>query len=68
MMTLSQYLEAKNITQEQFAAMIDTHQGTVSKLCSGRRPSWDLASKIASVTGGEVPVEVWVSREVRRSA
>lgn len=61
MMTLSQYLEAKKITQGQFAAMIGTHQGTVSKLCAGRRPGWDMAAKIAAITDGQVPVSVWAA-------
>lgn len=60
-MTLQQYLDAKKITQGQFAAMIGTHQGTVSKLCKGRRPSWDVAAKIAAVTDGAVPVSIWAA-------
>jgi DNA-binding XRE family transcriptional regulator len=61
MMTLMQYLEAEKITQATFAETVGTTQGTVSKLCSGRRPSWSLALKIEQVTGGRVPVSVWAS-------
>lgn len=59
MMTLTQYLSDQKLTQAEFAAMIDATQGTVSKLCANRRPSWDLAMKIERVTGGKVPVSVW---------
>ena len=63
MMTLTQYLDAENITQAQFAQMVGTSQGTVSKLCAGRRPRWDLAARIERATSGSVPVAVWAQIE-----
>ena len=60
MLTLKQYLAANDMNQAEFAARIGVTQGTVSKLCAGRRPSWAMAAKIADVTGGQVPVGVWV--------
>lgn len=59
MMTLTQYLEAKKITQAEFAGRIGATQGTVSKLCAGRNPSWRLAARIARATDNEVPVTIW---------
>ena len=63
-MTLPQYLEAQNLTQAQFARLVGTSQGTVSKLCSpGRRPGWGMAVKIERATGGKVPVAIWAHAE-----
>lgn len=67
MMTLSQYLDAKEITQAEFAAQLGVSQGTVSKLCGSRRPSWEMAAKIEAATGGLVPVAVW-ARSSQESA
>lgn len=63
MMMLSQYLDAENITQAQFAERIGTTQGTVSKLCAGRRPKWDLALRIERATDGGVPVSIWAHQQ-----
>lgn len=62
MMTLPQYLEWKKMTQAQFAARLGVAQGTVSKLCADRRPSWDMAARIESATEGHVPVSVWAGQ------
>lgn len=60
MQNLTQYLKAENLTQAQFAERIEVRQSTVSKLCTGeKRPSWDLAARIARATDGKVPVSVW---------
>ena len=60
MMNLTQYLKAENLTQAQFAERIKARQSTVSKLCTGeKRPSWDMAARIARATDGKVPVSVW---------
>ena len=68
MMTLTQYLKAEKITQAQFARRLSASQGTVSKLCTGRRPSWDLAVKIEQLTHGKVPVAVWAQAECSGNA
>jgi len=59
MMTLNQYLEAKKLTQAQFAGQIGATQATVSKLCKGRSPSLGLAVRIQNETGGNVPISAW---------
>lgn len=59
MMTLDQYLTLTKITQSEFAAMVPTHQGTISKLCNGKRPGWEMARRIEELTAGAVPVAVW---------
>jgi hypothetical protein len=61
MMTLDQYLTLTKITQADFASMVLTHQGTISKLCKGKRPGWELARRIEDATKGAVPVAVWAS-------
>lgn len=58
-MTLLQYLKAKELTQAELAQRLGTNQGTISKLCGGRRPSWEMAARIERETGGLVPVSVW---------
>jgi len=65
MMTLAQYLTDKKITQAEFARRLNVNQGTVSKLCAGKRPSWNMATRIAAATGGEVPVQVWAPQPER---
>jgi transcriptional regulator with XRE-family HTH domain len=59
MMTLSQYLNTKNIRQAEFARLIGATQGTVSKLSKDRQPSLDLAAKIERATDGAVPASSW---------
>jgi len=68
MMTLNQYLDAEQITQAKFAKRIKVTQGTVSKLCAGRRPGWDLAARIAAATAGKVPVEAWLAPRASEAA
>ncbi len=67
-MTLEQYLTQTKITQADFAAMVPTHQGTISKLCNGRRPGWEMARRIEELTQGAVPVSIWAvsADEVRQ--
>lgn len=64
MMTLLQYLKLKNMTQTEFAERLGVAQGTVSKLCGARRPSWQMAASIEDATDGAVPVSVW-ARQAR---
>ena len=63
MMTLTQYLDAEKLTQAEFARRLGLSQGTVSKLCAGRRPSWELAINIERETAGKVPVSIWAQVE-----
>lgn len=62
MMTLAQYLESENLTQADFAKLLGVTQATVSKLTGGshrRFPSVETAKRIATVTGGRVPITAW---------
>lgn len=60
MQTLSQYLKTEKIRQTEFAEMIGTTQGTVSRLCSGtQNPTLDLAQRVEKATGGQVPIVAW---------
>lgn len=60
METLSQYLERSQLTQAEFAKRVGTTQANISKLCgSDPKISTDLAVKIATATGGSVPITVW---------
>lgn len=61
MMTLTQFLIEKCISQQQFAARVGVRQGTISRLtCGAIRPSLQLAAKIERETGGLVPAVSWV--------
>ncbi|WP_353936522.1 helix-turn-helix transcriptional regulator [uncultured Gemmobacter sp.] len=61
MMNLCTFLSEMGETQVEFAKRVSVSQGTISKLCAGQiRPSLTLAARIASATGGRVPVEIWV--------
>lgn len=54
-MRLSQYLEARKITDAEFAKTLGVAQSTVLRLKRGdRQPSLDLAQRIAEATAGEV--------------
>lgn len=54
-MQLAQYLETRKITDAEFAKTLGVAQSTVLRLKRGeRRPSLELAQRIAEVTAGEV--------------
>lgn len=67
MTPLEQYLADEKLTQEQFAGMVGTTQGTVARFLPRgsrpplRRPGLDLALRIERVTEGRVPVECWAN-------
>jgi len=67
MTPLEQYLADEQLTQEQFAALVGSTQGTIARFLPRgsrpplRRPSLDLAVKIERVTNGTVPVECWAT-------
>ena len=57
---LSQFLKTKSIRQQEFADAISISRPYLSLLLSGqKRPSLDLALRIADATGGAVPVTSW---------
>ncbi|OYW50744.1 MAG: hypothetical protein B7Y36_18860 [Novosphingobium sp. 28-62-57] len=62
MTDLQSYLKASGEKQSSFAIRVGTTPATISRLCNGSlRPALDLAHRIETATGGEVPTEVWLS-------
>lgn len=49
--------------EKDFAAKVGISQSRLSKLKAGAKPSILEASKIASATGGRVPMSAWVKKE-----
>ena len=49
--------------EKDFAAKVGISQSRLSKLKAGAEPSILEASKIASATGGRVPMSAWVKKE-----
>lgn len=64
MSTLSDYLKANQILQQDFAKRIGATQGTVSRLAKQSMvPSLALAVAIERETNGAVPASSWVCDE-----
>lgn len=64
MSTLSDYLKANQILQQDFAKRIGATQGTVSRLAKQAMvPSLALAVAIERETNGAVPASSWVCAE-----
>ncbi len=61
-MEISQYLKQNQISQADFAAMIGVTQGRVSQIINGSSVPPDLAVKIETQTGGDVPRETHCPR------
>ncbi|WP_108027953.1 helix-turn-helix domain-containing protein [Rhodovulum kholense] len=60
MNALASYLQARSLTQTQFARTIGVKQPLVSKLVRGlSQPSPELAVRIARATQGVVPFYSW---------
>ena len=57
---LATYLADQKMTQQAFADLVGVTQPTVNRWLGGSRPSWAVASIIATVTKGAVPVSAWV--------
>jgi DNA-binding transcriptional regulator YdaS (Cro superfamily) len=58
---LKQHLQFVGEKQGSFAVRLGVSGPFLSQIISGhRRPSLDLAVRIARLTGGAVPVESWV--------
>ena len=56
---LTEYLTTHGITQAAMAADVGVTQSALSKLCSGKQPSLDLALRIERATSGQIAVEDW---------
>lgn len=60
--TLATYMEREGIDDAAFATLIGKDRTTVSRLRRGLiRPSLELAADIEKVTGGCVPMGVWLA-------
>ena len=60
MQTLSEYLAANGITQQDFARRLGVAQSHISRLCRAAPTlSPELALRIDAETSGRVPVGVW---------
>jgi transcriptional regulator with XRE-family HTH domain len=61
---LKEHLQSISETQRAFACRLGISGAFLSQIMAGnRRPSLDLAIRIARLTGGAVPVESWVPGE-----
>jgi DNA-binding XRE family transcriptional regulator len=59
-MTLAEYLALAKIPPDKFRDGLDVSREYISMLASGKRkPSLDLANKIARKTQGAVPADSW---------
>ena len=57
---LAAHIKAANVTKSDFARSLGISAPYLSQILGGiRRPSLDVALRIASVTNGEVPVDAW---------
>ena len=55
-------MERKGVTDAQLAAIIGRDRTMVNRIKRGRvRPTLDLAAAIESATGGEVPIQSWLT-------
>jgi DNA-binding transcriptional regulator YdaS (Cro superfamily) len=62
---LKQHLHNTGEKQGAFALRAGVSSALISQIISGnRRPSLDLAVRIARLTGGAVPVDSWVPEAV----
>jgi transcriptional regulator with XRE-family HTH domain len=56
-MTLSEFLTSQNMTDAQFASLVDRDRSTVTRWRNGAtRPDWKAIDAIATATGGKVSV------------
>lgn len=62
MKLLAQYISAKSLRQNQFAADLGISDAYLSQILKNlRRPSYDLMCRIAVATDNAVPLEAWAS-------
>ena len=64
-MTLKEWLSANGMSHRRFARELGTSQQNVSSWVGGRSlPRVQFAVQIEKMTEGQVPVVVWVNKEV----
>jgi transcriptional regulator with XRE-family HTH domain len=59
MATLKQYLEEENISQAQFAALLNESLQNVNRWVNGRLPARETVCLIDSMTNGKVTFADW---------
>ena len=66
-MTLNEYLEWKQLTDEDFALLIGVRRPTVTRYRNGqRRPDWEVVMpRIVKATGGMVTADSFLGRSQR---
>jgi len=63
-MTLSEYLQLKELTHDQFAELSGVPRPTITRLVkSGARPDWKNMERIRKATGGKVSPNDWASMQ-----
>lgn len=58
---LSDYMEARQIGDAEFASLIGKERSVVNRIRRGLvRPTLEVAAQIEEKTSGEVPMQAWV--------
>ena len=66
---LASYMARKEIGDADFAALIGKDRSLVNRLRRGAvKPTFEVAAQIEAQTGGEVPMQAWVSFDGTESA
>ncbi|WP_299945299.1 helix-turn-helix transcriptional regulator [uncultured Ruegeria sp.] len=66
---LANHLAAENISQRDFAVLVESHQSIISRIINGRlRPSLEMAFAIERATNGAVPASHWVEVKAAEAA
>lgn len=68
-MTLSEFLASQNMTDAQFAELVNRDRSTVTRWRNGQtRPDWDAIAAIGAVTDGKVSALDFVNAKERVDA
>jgi DNA-binding XRE family transcriptional regulator len=63
-MKLSDWLELRQISDTDFASLVEADRGTISRIRRGvNRPSWELAARIKAATEGAVAPDEFLPSE-----
>ena len=61
---LIEWLTVNRVKKRDFAAAIGVTPGRVSQILSDGVSGLDLARRIEAVTGGQVPIDVWLEKPI----
>jgi len=65
-MHLADWMAARKLTDEQFAALVQADRVTISRIRRRvNRPSWELAARIKAATGGAVTADTFLPVEAQ---